>query len=292
MSRSNLFLLVLALAIFGTSVIAGHPDWGTFTGLAILLLAGGMAVGALPMGSDSDLVERVPGKKISTSLATLSSAAVLAVYVAGYHRTGSAAGGFADQSARRSRPAPTVALAVSPQPIIPGVTPSPAVRSSPPPPSKKASPRASSSAAANAPPPPLANENSAASGFAPTAIRPADEGPKPIVPLVVTPQGKYKDGTYLGWGTSRHGDIQASVVIQGGQIVSADIAKCLTRYSCNWIAALPGQVIQRQSPAVDYVSGATQSCDAFSDAVAQALMNASASAPANANASAPAHATE
>src|SRR5579864_8994987 len=151
MSRSNLFLLVIALAIFGTSVIAGHPDWGTVTGLAILLLAGGMAAGALPAGSEPDLVEqKVPGKKISVSLATLSSAAVLAVYIAGYHRTGSGAGGFADQSARRNRPAPIVATVVAPQPAIPGVTTSPAVRSSAPPPLRKASPRAATPAAASA----------------------------------------------------------------------------------------------------------------------------------------------
>src|SRR5690242_10345443 len=31
----------------------------------------------------------------------------------------------------------------------------------------------------------------------------------------------YKDGTYTGVGTSRHGDIQAQVVIQNGKIVSA-----------------------------------------------------------------------
>jgi uncharacterized protein with FMN-binding domain len=97
----------------------------------------------------------------------------------------------------------------------------------------------------------------------------------PAAPIAAAPQGRYKDGTYLGWGTSRHGDIQASVVIQGGKIVSAEIAQCLTRYSCSWIAALPGQVISRQSPNVDYVSGATQSCNAFSDAVAQALSRAS-----------------
>src|ERR1700674_3063102 len=95
MSKSNLFLLAIALAIFGPAVIAGHPDWGTFTGLAILLLAGGMAAGALPLGSEPDFIEqRAPGK-ISNSLVTLSSAAILAVYIAGYHRTGSAADGFA-----------------------------------------------------------------------------------------------------------------------------------------------------------------------------------------------------
>jgi thymidylate synthase ThyX len=29
---------------------------------------------------------------------------------------------------------------------------------------------------------------------------------------------KYKDGTYYGWGTSRHGDINVAVVIESGRI--------------------------------------------------------------------------
>ena len=84
----------------------------------------------------------------------------------------------------------------------------------------------------------------------------------------------YRDGTYNGWGTSRHGDIQAAVVIEGGRIASATIAQCLTRYSCNVIAALPPEVAQRQSPEVDYVSGATQSTNAFYYAVVEALNKA------------------
>jgi uncharacterized protein with FMN-binding domain len=91
-------------------------------------------------------------------------------------------------------------------------------------------------------------------------------------------QDQYKDGTYLGWGSCRHGDIQASVVIENGRIASATIAQCLTRYSCSWIDALPGQVVSRQNTNVDYVSGATQSTDAFADAVAEALSKAEKSA--------------
>lgn len=85
---------------------------------------------------------------------------------------------------------------------------------------------------------------------------------------------KWKDGTYYGWGTSRHGDIQAAVIIQGGRIATAMIAQCLTRYSCSWIAALPPQVVGRQSAEVDYVSGATQSVNAFYYAVLEALSRA------------------
>jgi len=84
----------------------------------------------------------------------------------------------------------------------------------------------------------------------------------------------WKDGTYLGWGTSRHGDIQASVEVRDGRIASATIAQCLTRYSCSWIAALPPQVVARQSPETDYVSGATQSTNAFYYAVIEALSKA------------------
>jgi uncharacterized protein with FMN-binding domain len=88
------------------------------------------------------------------------------------------------------------------------------------------------------------------------------------------PAPKWKDGTFTGWGTSRHGDIEASVVIEGGQILSAKIAQCLTRYSCDVIAELPPQVPKRQSPEVDFVSGATQSANAFYYAVVEALSKA------------------
>lgn len=81
----------------------------------------------------------------------------------------------------------------------------------------------------------------------------------------------WEDGTYTGWGTSRHGDIQATVTIEAGRITSARISRCLTRYSCSWIAALPPQVVDRQSPETDYVSGATQSTNAFYYAVVEAL---------------------
>ena len=88
------------------------------------------------------------------------------------------------------------------------------------------------------------------------------------------PAPMYKDGSYKGWGTSRHGDIEATVVIAGGRIQSAKISGCYTRYSCSVIDPLPPQVAQRQSPEVDYVSGATQSADAFYYAVIEALAKA------------------
>lgn len=197
MGKISLLLLAIALTIFGISVTAGHPAWGGLTGVAILLLAVGLAGRALAFRSQSEghIVERsVAGQKISNSLIALSSGAILAVYAAGYHRTGSAADKFSAQTARRG---------------------------------------------------------------------------------VVRSLVRYKNGIYVGWGSCRHGDIEAAVVIQGGKIVSAVIAQCLTRYSCSWIAALPGQVLRRQNPDVDYVTGATESSDAFHDAIAKALSHAS-----------------
>ena len=82
---------------------------------------------------------------------------------------------------------------------------------------------------------------------------------------------KWKDGTFSGWGTSRHGDIEATLIIEKGRITAAAISRCLTRYSCSWIAHLQPQVVERQSPEVDNVSGATESANAFYYAVVEAL---------------------
>jgi len=112
-----------------------------------------------------------------------------------------------------------------------------------------------------------------AAGCAPSAQAPAAQGAPPASESAAG-TGSYKDGTYSGWGTSRHGDIEATVVIAGGRITSAQISQCWTRYPCSLVAHLQGQVVTRQSPEVDYVSGATQSTNAFYYAVVQALSKA------------------
>jgi uncharacterized protein with FMN-binding domain len=61
-------------------------------------------------------------------------------------------------------------------------------------------------------------------------------------------------------------------VVQDGRIVSAEITQCLTLYSCSVIAALPPQVLSRQSAYVDLISGATESADAFANAIFRALI--------------------
>ena len=222
----------------------------------------------------------------------LSSAAVLTVYTAGYVRTRAAAERFAVSSASRrpaaprmasaSPPTPTVAAppaptAVAPNPPTATFTPPsvPTIPSAPSSPALKSAVGVSSKAAVPTQPAP-----------APDAVPTSTPAPAPVAPAaaegpthdpsedVWLPHGPYKDGTYLGWGYSRHGDIQASVEIANGNITSAVIAQCLTRYSCDVIERLPPQVVRRQSPDVDYVSGATQSADAFYGAVVDALSKA------------------
>jgi len=120
-------------------------------------------------------------------------------------------------------------------------------------------------------PPPAAPPASPTTAPAPAAAPPVSAPP----PAAATKGAvSYKDGVYLGRGTSRHGDIEAMVEISGGRITNTVISQCLTRYSCSWIAILVPQVVARQSAEVDYVSGATVSSDAFYYAVMQALAQA------------------
>jgi uncharacterized protein with FMN-binding domain len=83
-----------------------------------------------------------------------------------------------------------------------------------------------------------------------------------------------KDGTYTGSGTSRHGGVNVSVTIQNGKIISAGISSVSTRYSQNVISGLPSEVIGAQSASINLVSGATDSSDAYVQAVQQALAKA------------------
>ena len=214
------------------------------------------------------------GGKVTNRLVALSSAAVLTVYSAGYMRTRAAADRI--QSADRSRPimpsAPGDSRPITPLPEAPVAAATPAPAASAPRPKK--TPKVEASAEPVASPAPAAAP--APADAAPTTITPVAPPTAAIDPAQptspVAPQ--WKDGTYSGWGTSRHGDIEATVVIAGGHITSALITQCWTRYSCSWVAHLQGQVVTRQSPEVDYVTGATQSTNAFYYAVVQALSKA------------------
>jgi uncharacterized protein with FMN-binding domain len=221
-----------------------------------------------------------PSKKIANSLVALSSAAVLTVYAAGYLRTRAAAERFAVAAAQRRPVVPAPASGATPAVLTPGAPLAVSAASAPKsvagvPSSWTVSPAPAptptSTTITNAAPVPAPVEGSTPTISAePAAVPP----PEPAAAATVAEQVQYKDGTYLGWGSCRHGDIQASVVVEGGRIAAADIAQCLTRYSCSAIAPLIPQVASRQGANIDYVSGATESSDAFYYAILDALSKA------------------
>jgi len=220
--------------------------------------------------------KRGSNQRVANNLLALSSGAILSVYAVGYLRTRPAVERYADALPARRAESPAI-----PPPVTAVVPPAP----------REAAPvraPAPTNAAPSRPTPALGNQTSEPADVAviptpdtPVVVEPSEPPPVAIdlppepspVPTVAAPN-LYKDGTYLGWGSCRHGDIQASVVIENGRIASAAIAQCRTRYSCNWIETLPREVVGRQSANVDYVSGATESTDAFADAVADALAQA------------------
>lgn len=246
------------------------------------------------------------GHRLPSGLVALGSAAVVTIYSTGYFRTREAAARFAEDVTAGSGPGPRRVAAVSvpssdaAKPATSAGTANPQGATS-----KALTPKSTSlksatdvksapgsmppanlnAAIANAATPSLASAaptsapESAAPSSAPSA--PAAPTPKPGASPAADAAAadtaalrKWADGTYTGWGTSRHGDIEATVIIRNGAIASAQISQCLTRYSCSWVAALPGQVVARQTADVDYVSGATQSSNAFYYAVMDALSHA------------------
>jgi len=214
------------------------------------------------------MAEGRSSKKVANGLVAASCGAVLAVYSAGYVRTRAAVDQFEAQAAERRAADPAPAQIVA---RVEG--PRTAMRDTP---ATEPLPRPAPVAASD--PSPIASpEPPPTPPVAATPVVP-DSAPEPLVadtpaPLVRSAPA-WKDGTYLGWGTSRHGDIQAEVVVEGGRIAAATIAQCRTRYSCSVIEKLPPEVALRQSPDVDYVSGATQSANAFYFAVVDALSRA------------------
>ena len=226
------------------------------------------------------------GQRVTNRLVALSSAAVLTVYSAGYMRTRAAADKlFAAERTRvvipsamdatstpaPAPPVPALIAADSPAPVVsaarqPIAAPITATvaASSPTPTTADATPSPTPESSPSASPTPIPTPAVATTPETTPAPMPS---PTPAAPA-------FKDGTFSGWGTSRHGDIEATVVIERGKIISAVISQCWTRYSCSWVAHLQGQVVARQSAEVDYVTGATQSANAFYYAVVQALSKA------------------
>lgn len=234
------------------------------------------------------------GTRIPNGLLALGSAAVLAVYSAGNLQTMEAARQFDDQGGGRRRPMPPgVASAGGPQ-ASPPVAMAASAASAP---DTSASLVADVSEALSQPidTQPVATESKASRSETSEPATPTPIKSKPVASVKAEADSTassasvgtsanaadsaeanpaWRDGAFTGYGTSRHGDIEATVVIEGGRITSATISRCLTRYSCSWISHLQGQVVARQSPNVDYVSGATESANAFFYAVFEALLKA------------------
>ena len=210
-------------------------------------------------------------------LLAIGTAAVLAVFGAGFARTQKASERFEGESRRRHPAAPVTAPNNSadvgvPAPTAPLVTEhtAPVVASA-------RGALASQSPKVKAEPKPDTTKPIAVAEL--PAGKPAPVGAdtaaaKAPIDSSVGVARDLKDGVYTGWGTSRHGDIESRVEIRNGRIISASIAQCLTMYSVYWIAALPPQVVKRQSPEVDIISGATESSNAFYDGVMEALKKA------------------
>ncbi|MGM9630615.1 FMN-binding protein [Butyricicoccus sp.] len=99
---------------------------------------------------------------------------------------------------------------------------------------------------------------------------------EPVKPDDFT-DGTYKDGTYTGTAEGFGGDITVKVTIAGGKITAIDVvsAKDETPSYFEKAKAVIAQVIAKQTPNVDTVSGATYSSNGILNAVRRALTQAS-----------------
>ena len=184
----------------------------------------------------------------------------------------------ADADAATAEPHPADAVPASAPPPPKSSTPPPVARTVAKP-AKKLPPKVATAAPA-APPPapsgihPVPIEEPLAAQTAVAAPPPAPEAAPASV------EGRWRDGTFTGWGYSNHGDILAKVVIENGRIVGSGVAQCATRYPCDVIDLILFQPVDRQSPDVDKVSRATESADAYYYGLVEALKKAEAPADA------------
>ena len=123
----------------------------------------------------------------------------------------------------------------------------------------------------------LENGESTSSGSAAgtlAALNAASQGGTSSDPFT---DGTYKDGTYTGTARGFGGNITVKVTISGGQIKAIDVvsAKDETPSYFERAKAVIAQVIAKQTPNVDTVSGATYSSNGILNAVRRALTQAS-----------------
>src|SRR5262249_3933972 len=120
------YFAAMSCILVAAALAGSHPAWSRHTRLAIFLLA---LAGAIVLASvlvrlrvdEAGKSRRTANEKLSNNLVALSSAAIVAVYVAGYQRTNSAAEKLATHTERRkSAPQPTgkiIASVATPTPV-------------------------------------------------------------------------------------------------------------------------------------------------------------------------------
>jgi hypothetical protein len=164
------------------------------------------------------------------NLLALGSAAVLAVYSAGYERTKEAADRFANETEHRRRPPLPIASDTAPG-VAPMVT-FQAAAATPPTTVASKPKKKKSDAPANIAGAPKKDTSSAdapkvtvGAAAAPIQVPATPVAPEPALAAPVDsaltqtsasdsahaakPAAKWKDGVYSAWGTSRHGDLEA-----------------------------------------------------------------------------------
>lgn len=200
-------------------------------------------------------------QRIANGLVALSTAAVVAIYAAGYVQTTQAANSVANITL----PTAITITATAPATVTGDVALSAAAM-----PTATATsstlPTATTTTAA-----PTATSTTIATTV-PTATSTTAASTAATSAAATT--AAYRDGTYTGTGTSKHGDVTVAVVVKNGVISSVEIIASTTRYPISRIASLPGAVVSAQSAQVNIVSGATDSSTAFITAVTSALAQA------------------
>lgn len=219
--------------------------------------------------SVTPVVKKAGSKKIGTDLVILSSVAILSVYGIGYQRTYASANQVASLDA--SSIAQASADSGSPTPIATAISQVVA---------RATQTQAERTQAVGSFQPTATSRASTANANATVAATPRPFPSATVVPKVVLPTatvakaGQFRDGAYVGQGFSRHGGVEATIVVTGGKIVSADITDCSTRYPCDAAYPLIPEVVARQAAPIHHVSGATDSSMAYHDAVVKALSQA------------------
>ncbi len=114
------------------------------------------------------------------------------------------------------------------------------------------------------------------------AIKPSPAAPAPV-PAPTPRVAKYQDGTFTGKVADAYfGNLQVATVINSGKITDVKFLEYPNdqpeslQISNRTMPKLKSEAISSQSEKVDIISGATQTCEAFNESLADALLQAKA----------------